>query len=78
MADNVCSVLIDGSGLDVSRQKELVCRRIKDLNPGEKVCFLSDSCSFAGNISSLCPRANLELSGFTEYGDMCLYVIGKG
>lgn len=75
--DFTCSLLVDTSGLGLKKQEEIISDKVKSMNSGESICFITDSRDFSFAISSLCQNINAGLSGFTEYGDMYMFVLGK-
>ena len=75
--DFTCSLLVDASGLGLEKQEEIISDKVKSMNSGESICFITDNRDFSATISSLCKDITAGLSGFAEYGDMYLFVLGK-
>ena len=75
--DFTCSLLVDASGLELKKQEEVISERVKSMDSGESICVITDNRDFSSTISSLRQNINARLSGFTEYGDMYMFVLGK-
>ena len=56
--DFTCSLLVDTSGLGLKKQEEIISDRVKSMNSGESICFITDNRDFSATIS-FCVRISM-------------------